>query len=87
MIDGRIITVTTKGQIAIPKEVRKELNIDNGSKLFVYVYGDTIMMKVLKLPNPEEFKRKLDEAEKWAESVGLTEEEVNRVIKEVRQGK
>ena len=44
-------------------------------------------MKVLKLPDPEEFKRKLDEAQKWAESVGLTEEEVNRVIKEVRQGK
>lgn len=87
MIDGRIITVTSKGQVAIPKEVRRELNIDNGSKLFVYVYGDTLMMKVLKLPNPEEFKKKLDEAEKWAESVGLTEEEVNRVIKEVRQGK
>ena len=86
-MDGRIITVTSKGQVAIPKEVRKELNIDNGSKLFVYVYGDTLMMKVLKMPNPEEFKKKLDEAEKWAESVGLTEEEVNRVIKEVRQGK
>ena len=87
MVEGRIVTVTSKGQIAIPVDVRNELNIDNGSKLFVYVYGDSLIMKVLKLPNPEEFKKKLDEAQKWAESVGLTEEEVNRVIKDVRQGK
>ena len=52
-----------------------------------YASGDVIMLKTLKLPTAEEFEASLDEAQKWASSVGYKEEDVNDIIKSVRQSK
>ena len=87
MIDAEIITVSTKGQIAIPVKIRKRLNIENGSKLIAYVYGDTIMLKVLKVPSAQEFIESMDRAQEWAKEVGFKESEVDEIIKEARQNK
>ena len=85
MMEAKIITVTTKGQIAIPISIRKELSIENGDKLVAYTFGDTIMLKVLKVPTNEEFLKMMDNAQEWAKSVGYKEEDVDEIIKEVRQ--
>jgi len=37
------------------------------------------------LPSREEFEAALDEAQAWAASVGYKEEDVNDIIKEVRE--
>ena len=84
-MEAKIITVTTKGQIAIPISIRKELSIENGDKLVAYTFGDTIMLKVLKVPTNEEFLKMMDNAQEWAKSVGYKEEDVDEIIKEVRQ--
>lgn len=84
-MEAKIITVTTKGQIAIPVSIRKELSIENGDKLVAYTFGDTIMLKVLKVPSNEEFLKMMDNAQEWAKSVGYKEEDVDATIKEVRQ--
>ena len=84
-MEAQVITVTTKGQIAIPIKIRKMLSIENGDKLVAYVYGDTLMLKVLKIPSEEEFKNTLDNAQKWATSVGYSETDVNKIIKATRK--
>ena len=45
------------------------------------------MLKTLKLPSAEEFEASLDEAQKWALSVGYTENDVDDIIKSVRKKK
>lgn len=45
------------------------------------------MLKTLKLPSAEEFEASLDEAQKWALSVGYTENDVNDIVKSVRRTK
>lgn len=49
-------------------------------------WGD-IMLKMLELPDAEKIEESLDEAQKWASSVGYKEEDVNDIIKSVRQSK
>lgn len=39
------------------------------------------------LPTAEEFRQSLKEAQEWAASVGYVEEDVNDIIKSVRQSK
>lgn len=39
------------------------------------------------MPSEEEFEKSLDEAQKWAASVGLNEDDINEAIKDVRKGK
>ena len=76
-MNTQVLTVSSKGQISLPIAIRKRLSIDPGDKLEAYTSGDVIMLKTLKLPTAEEFEASLDEAQKWASSVGYKEEDVN----------
>lgn len=40
-------TVTSKGQITLPKEIRDGLNIERGDKLLFELHGDEVIMRVL----------------------------------------
>jgi len=82
-----VLKVSSKGQISIPAKVRKEMNIKFGDRLAYVVFGDTLVMKPVKMPSEEEFEKSLEEANSWAGSVGLTEEDIHEAIKEVRKGK
>lgn len=86
-MNTQIVTVSSKGQISLPIAIRKSLSIAAGDKLVAYTSGDVIMLKVLKLPTAEEFEKSLDQAQKWAASVGYAEEDVNDVIKSARQSR
>lgn len=80
----QILTVSSKGQISLPVNIRKHLSINTGDKLVAYTSGDVIMLKTLKLPSAEEFEASLDEAQKWAMSVGYDESDVDDIVKSVR---
>ncbi len=86
-MNTQVLTVSSKGQISLPVAIRKLLSINSGDKLVAYASGDVIMLKTLKLPTAEEFKASLDEAQEWAADVGYQEEDVNDIIKSVRQRK
>lgn len=86
-MNAQILTVSSKGQISLPVSIRKLLSIDTGDKLVAYTSGDVIMLKALKLPSAEEFEKSLDEAQKWAASVGYSESDVNDIIKSARRKK
>ena len=83
----QILTVSSKGQISLPVNIRKLLSIDAGDKLVAYTSGDVIMLKTLKLPSAEEFETSLDEAQKWVLSVGYNENDVDDIVKSIRKKK
>lgn len=82
-----MLKVSSKGQISIPAKARKEMNIKYGDRLAYVVFGDTLVIKPVKMPSEEEFEKSLDEAQEWAASVGITEDDINEAIKDVRKGK
>lgn len=86
-MNAQILTVSSKGQISLPVNIRKLLSIDTGDKLIAYTSGDVIMLKTLKLPSQEEFETSLDKAQKWAASVGYEESDIDDIIKSTRRGK
>lgn len=86
-MNTQILTVSSKGQISLPVSIRKLLSIGTGDKLVAYTSGDVIMLKTLKLPTAEEFEASLDEAQKWAASVGYQESDVDDIIKSARRNK
>jgi AbrB family looped-hinge helix DNA binding protein len=42
-----VVTSTVKGQIVIPAEIRKKLNINKGTRVTVYQEGDRIVVEPL----------------------------------------
>ena len=68
--DFELTTVSSKGQIVMPKDIRNEMKIKEGSVLAVTAYPkkNMIVMKTIKKTGEEQELELLQEAEKgWKE--------------------
>ena len=81
----QVVTVSSKGQIAIPSDMRKRMSIDAGTKLAAYAEDGFIVLKPLKVPSLEEFRSTLDRAAAWAQESGLREDDVDSIVKGARR--
>jgi AbrB family looped-hinge helix DNA binding protein len=79
--------LSSKGQVVIPEEIRTRLGLEPGAQFVVVGEGDTVILKALKAPSMSEFKALMDKAQASAAAAGLTQEDVARVIREVRAEK
>lgn len=79
-----VLTMSSKGQLVIPAEIRKKLSIESGDKLAVYASDDVIMLKPIRMPTVDDFMKSMDEAQAWAASVGYQESDINDIIKKTR---
>ena len=82
-----ITTVSSKGQIVLPLNIRNDMNIQSGVKMFVLSDGESIILKPIVQPDISEFRSLMDAAGKWAADVGLTENDIDDAIKTVRARK
>ena len=79
-----ITTVSSKGQLVLPLDIRNGMNIKPGVKMYVLSDGESIILKPIAQPDISEFRSLMDAAEKWALDVGLTEDDINEAIRSVR---
>lgn len=79
--------LSSRGQVVIPEEVRTRLGLEPGDRFVVVGEGDVVVLKALKPPRPEEFKKLLDEVQEAAREAGISAEDVERAIRAVRAGK
>ena len=75
-------TVSARGQIAIPAEIREKMHLKEGEKLLFLLEGDSLMLKKVGSLSWEEITRPLRKA---AERAGLKESEVPAIIEKVRR--
>jgi AbrB family looped-hinge helix DNA binding protein len=87
MVKPATTKLSTRGQVVIPGEIRNRLGLEPGEQFVVIGEGDVVVLKTLKPPKLEELKPLLDKVQKAAEAVGVTPEDVERVIAEVRASK
>ncbi|PSQ47253.1 hypothetical protein BRD19_09900 [Halobacteriales archaeon SW_7_65_23] len=81
-----VVTVSSRGQVSIPADVRRDLELEEGAKLLVVSKGDNILLKKV----DESFVEKsLEDVLKpmWeeAEKAGLGEDDAEELIDEHRQ--
>ena len=86
-MNTEILSVSSKGQVVLPVKIRKQLSINNNSKLAVNIANNVIMLKVIDIPTENEFQKMLDKAKSWAKSVGYKKSDVNSIIKAKRRSK
>ena len=71
--------VTSKGQVTIPKEIRRVLGIKEGDSLLFEVEGDEVRVRAAR--NPVSFA---DYAGAWREGEGMSWDEVNEYVRDLR---
>ncbi len=79
-----IASVSTKGQVVIPKDIRRQLGIEVGSKLMVVTDGQNVLMKPVATPQLEAFRELAEESRLAAENAGIAPVDVERTVSEVR---
>ena len=82
-----VTALSSKGQVVLPKNIREALALMPGSRLMVFSDGDNILLKPIKQPDMTEFSNLMDGAKKWAENVGMTEDDISDAIKAVRKSR
>ena len=76
--------LSSKGQVVIPEAIRERLGLEAGVRFVVVAEGDVVVLKVLNAPKMSDFKALLDKAQESADAAGLTPEDVEEAIREVR---
>jgi antitoxin PrlF len=71
--------ITSKGQVTIPKDVREALGLREGDSLLFEVEGDKVTVSALR--RPVSFA---DYAGAWREGKGMSREEVNAYVRDLR---
>ena len=77
-----VTKVSSKGQVVIPREIRKTLGLKEGSRLAVDNLNNVIIMKKVDIEDlKREFKKLTKRGEKFAKEKGiLNEEDVVKII-------
>jgi AbrB family looped-hinge helix DNA binding protein len=86
MTDVVLTKMSTKGQIVIPKAMRELMNIKEGDVFAMFCIRDTILLKHVKIPSEESFEKLMKEGQEFAKEKGITRDDVDRAISEVRKG-
>ncbi len=82
---AEVTSLSSKGQMVLPKEIRDAMSLQVGSKLLVMSDGKSILIKPVYMPDDVEFAELMNQAELWAKKVGMTEEDIDEAVKAVRK--
>ena len=79
-----IAAMSSRGQIVLPVSIRRKLNLGEGSQFLVVTDNENILLKPVREPSLDEFYSLIEQAQKTAAQLKLTEEEINAEIKSMR---
>lgn len=80
-----VTSISTKGQVVIPGEIRAQLGLEPGSKLAVITDGTNVLLRPLEPPRMAVFSALLKESRAWARKTKLRPESVAKAVKRVRR--
>ncbi len=80
-----VTSLSTKGQIVIPINIREKLSLSPGTKLIVIQEGDNILLKPITTPKKEQFKKLITIGDKIRKKMKMKEEDIEKAIEEVRK--
>ena len=77
-----IIKMSSKGQIVIPQNIRKKMNLEEGNLLLVLEGKDSICLKKIELPKIKSWEEATKPFREAAKKSGFTKEDLDKVIVE-----
>jgi AbrB family looped-hinge helix DNA binding protein len=76
--------LSSKGQVVIPEDIRKQLGLETGAQFIVMGEDDVVILKAISPPSRKDFSHLISKARSEAREAGLTKQDVKRAIKKAR---
>ena len=78
---AELTTMSSKGQIVVPKDVREQMRIKEGTTFAIFGRDDTLILKKVNVPTAKEAFEKIHKfGVEFAKKKGLKEEDVEKII-------
>lgn len=87
MSETATTTLSSKGQVVIPEEIRNRLGLKAGTQFVVLGNRDVVIFKTLKAPSRSEFAELVRQARAVAKRVGMKPSDVAKAVTKVRRSK
>ena len=79
--------MSSKGQVVIPEDIRKRLNLKTGSQFVIMGENDVVILKTIKPPSMAEFDSLIAKARGQGKKAGLKQSDITAAIAKARAGK
>ena len=76
--------MSSKGQVVIPENIRKQLNLKAGAQFVVVGEKDVVILKSIATPSIIEFGDLIAEARKKGRQAGIKKTDINNAILKAR---
>lgn len=76
--------MSSKGQVVIPENIRKQLNLKAGAQFVVVGEKDVVILKNIAPPSLDEFSALIAEARKKGKLAGIKKSDINAAILKAR---
>ena len=80
-------TLSSKGQVVIPEEIRVRLGLEPGAQFVVIADRDVVIFKLLEPPSLKDFAALVGRARQVAKQTGLTRADIAGSIRKVRRSR
>jgi len=80
-----ITSISSRGQVVIPQNLRNKMNIREGEKFVVIGEDNTIVLKKLEMPSFSGVDKLLKKTREFVKSKGIKESDVEEAIKNSRK--
>ena len=87
MPDVSTTKMSSKGQVVIPENIRKKLNLKVGSQFVVVGEKDVVILKTISRPSLDEFGDLIAEARKKGKQAGIKKSDIRNAILKARRRK
>ncbi len=77
--------MSSKGQVVIPEEIRKQLALNAGTQFVVVGQDDVVILKMVRAPSMKEFDRLIRKARAQAKSAQLKRADISAAVSHVRK--
>lgn len=84
MTQVQVTSVSSKGQVVIPTDIRETMGISIGMKMIVFTDGDNLLLKPIQAPHFATFKKLVKESKQLVTKNSLKKDKIQKLIKQVR---
>jgi AbrB family looped-hinge helix DNA binding protein len=84
----KVVQCDLRGQIVIPKEIRTDLGIEEGTGFYVYsVSNEGILLKKIDTPQLNDSDPIIKELKEKADKISIKKEKIDKTIRDYRKTK
>lgn len=84
MADVATTKMSSKGQVVIPENIRKRMNLKAGAQFVVVGEKDVVILKNISPPSLDEFGALMAEARKKGRQAGIKKSDIDDAVLKVR---